>query len=46
MKVLLAEDEWVTSHGIALAQRNEDIYAGIAASGGAQCIETVRDQVI
>lgn len=33
MKVLLIEDEYVTSRGIALALRNEDIYVDIAAEG-------------
>ena len=33
MKVLLIEDEYVTSHSIALALRNEDIYVDIAAEG-------------
>lgn len=33
MKILLIEDEYVTSHGIALVLKGEDIYADIAAQG-------------
>lgn len=33
MKILLIEDEYVTSHGIELVLRNEDIYVDIAAEG-------------
>jgi two-component system cell cycle response regulator CtrA len=33
MNILLIEDEYVTSRGIALALKGEDIYADIAAQG-------------
>jgi two-component system cell cycle response regulator CtrA len=33
MKILLIEDEYVTSHGIELVLRNEDIYVDISAEG-------------